>query len=142
MPLLACATVVTGSRRTFTRLRYVFATIVVIGVFAQVYLIASYAFGAADALDAHKSVGFAVHGFETLVFLAALGASWGSWGALALSFSVPLIGTLQISLGNREDVDVSGWVHGLHGLLALVIMVIAVVIIHRDARALRGTPAH
>ncbi len=128
----------TGARRTFTRARYVFATLVVVGVFVQVYLIASHFFGAADALDAHETVGGIVHGFEMLVFLTALGASWGAWGELGLSFSLVLVGTLQLTFGDRE-LDASGWVHGLHGLLALVVMVIAVVIIHRDARALRDT---
>ena len=130
-----------GARRTFTRIRYVLATLVVVGVFVQVYLIASYFFGAADALDAHETVGGIVHGFEVLVFLAALGASWGAWGAVGLSFSLALIGTIQITLGDQQGIDASGWVHGLHGLLALVVMVIAVVIIHRDARALKSPAA-
>ena len=129
-----------GARRTFTRIRYVLATLVVVGVFVQVYLIASYFFGATDALDAHETVGGIVHGFEVLVFLAALGASWGAWGEVGLSFSLALVGTIQLALADRE-LDASGWVHGLHGLLALVVMVIAVVIIHRDARALKSPAA-
>lgn len=129
-----------GARRIFTRARYVLATLVVIGVFLQVYLIAAHSFGAGDALDAHQAVGDAVHGLEVLVFLVALGASWGAWGAVGLSFSLVLVGTIQLALAD-SDGGGSGWVHGLHGLLALVVMVIAVVIIHRDARALRGAPA-
>lgn len=127
-----------GARRTFTRLRLIFATLVVIGVFVQVYLITANVFGAADALDAHRAVGNAVHSFETLAFLAALVASWRSWGAVGLAFLLPLVGTIQIALADREEIDASGWVHGLHGLLALVVMVIATVIAHRDALALRA----
>ena len=126
-----------GARRTFTRIRYVLATLVVVGVFVQVYLIASYFFGATDALDIHEGVGGAVHGLELLVFLVALGASWGAWREVGLSFSLLLVGTIQLALADTDG-DGSGWVHGLHGLLALFVMVIAVVIIHRDARALRA----
>ena len=134
------ASVSPGRRRIFTRIRYVLATLVVVGVFAQVYLIASYFFGASDALDIHKGVGGGVHVVEVLVFLAAFGASWGAWGEFGLSFSLALVGTIQLALADNEGGG-SGWVHGLHGLLALFVMVIAVVIIHRDARALRAAPS-
>ena len=43
---------------------------VVAGVFVQVYLIGAYIFGAGQgALDAHKTAGWTVHGFEMLVFV-------------------------------------------------------------------------
>jgi len=127
----------TDARRIFTRLRFLLAALVVIGVFVQAYLIAAYAFGEVDARDAHESVGLGVHGIETLVFLAALGASWGSWGTVGLALALPVIGTIQVGLADRDGLDASGWVHGLHGLLALVVLVIATIITHRDARALR-----
>ncbi len=118
-------------------MRLVFATVVVVGVFVQVYLIAAHSFGATDALDAHTAAGNAVHGFETLVFLAALGASWGAWRTVGLAFLLPLVGTIQIGLADPE-LDTGGWIHGLHGLLALVVMVIATAIAHHDALALRA----
>lgn len=128
---------ISGRRRSFTWIRLTAATVVTLGVFVQAYLIASYLFGAADAKSAHEVVGGAVHGVEVLVFLAALGASWGSWRTVGLALALPLIGTIQVALGDRQALDAGGWVHGLHGLLALIVMVIATVIAHRDALALR-----
>ena len=46
---------------------------VVVGVFVQVYLIGAYIFGAGQgSLDAHKTAGWTVHGFEMLMFVTAL----------------------------------------------------------------------
>jgi hypothetical protein len=79
--------------RAATWVNLVFASIIVIGVFVQVYLIASYAMGAGeDALDMHGFVGgIVVHGSELLVFLSALVAFWGmgagSWSTSGSSCS-------------------------------------------------------
>jgi hypothetical protein len=49
------------------------ALLVAAGVFTQVYLIGAYIFGAGqEALDAHRPVGFTVHGFEVLILVTAL----------------------------------------------------------------------
>ena len=110
---------------------------VVLGVFVQVYLIGAYIFGAGQgALDAHKTAGWTVHGFEMLVFLAAL-VAWLPWVDLGLSFGLAVIGTVQVSLASEHR-----WVGGLHPLLALVVLGLAATISvraigrGRDARPL------
>ena len=108
-------------RRGFTWAVLVLAGLVVIGVFLQVYFIASFIFGAGeDALDAHTNMGGIVHTIELLVFLAAIVAYWKRWGGLLLPFLLALIGTVQLGFSEGEE-----WVGGLHGLLALVILVLA-----------------
>ena len=78
-----------GTQRTFIWINLVLAALVVIGVFVQVYLIASYIFGAGtDALDAHKNLGNIVHGVEILAFLAAIPAYWRRWGEIGWSFAL------------------------------------------------------
>jgi anti-sigma factor RsiW len=109
----------------------VLAAAVAAGVWLQVYFIAAFSFGAADALELHKGVGSAMHGLEALVFLAALGAWWRNWGKIGHAFGLLVVGTIQISLTSRET-----WVGGLHGLLALAILVMAVFIVKDDAEAL------
>ncbi|HWG56227.1 MAG TPA: hypothetical protein VNT58_06855 [Gaiellaceae bacterium] len=109
-------------RRVFLWLQLVFATIVIVGVWLQVYLIASFFFGADGALDAHETVGYtAVHFAEILAFLTGIGAWWRNWGRVGHSFGLALVGTVQIFLTGAEE-----WVGGLHGLLALVVLVMAV----------------
>jgi len=118
--------------RAFLWIHLVLASLVVIGILVQVYLIASYFFGAgSDVLDAHKDLGFTVHALEVLVFLASIGAYWRRWWDVGLGFAVGAIGTIQISLGEGDE-----WVGGLHGLFALVVFVLAAIAAHRSARAL------
>jgi hypothetical protein len=114
-------------RRAASWLHLGLASAVVVGVVLQVYLIGSYIFGAGQgALDAHKSMGWTVHGFEMLVFLAAL-VAWLPWVDLVLSLLLAVIGTTQVALASEHR-----WVGGLHPLLALVVVGLAV------ALALRG----
>ena len=124
--------------RAFTWANLVFATLVVVGVFAQVYFITSYFTGAGEsALDLHAFVGgIVVHGAEALVFLTALAAFWGRWGWIGVNFGLLLLGTVQIFLAPPDEDPASGWVHGLHGLLALFVLVYAALIVHRDLREL------
>jgi hypothetical protein len=103
----------------------------------QLYFIAAWVFGSADALDAHKTVGGAVvHPAEVLVFLVALVGWWRNWRNIAWSFGLALIGTIQVAtvgdLGNPGD----AWVHGLHGGLVLFVVALAAYIARREARAL------
>lgn len=116
----------------------VFASIVVIGVFVQVYLIAAYASGAGEsALDAHGFVGgLVVHLSELIVFLSALAAFWGNWKWIGVNFSLFALGTIQIFLSPPDEDPASGWIHGLHGLFALFVLVLAALIVHRDKRLL------
>jgi hypothetical protein len=104
---------------------------VAVGVCVQVYLIASYFFGAGeDALDAHTGAGFAVHGFEVLVLVAAL-IAWLPRTDLLLSLALALIGTAQIAFAEATE-----WAGGLHGLTALIVLVLAGLLLAR-ARARR-----
>lgn len=96
------------------------SAVVAAGVVLQVYLIASYFFGAEDALDAHKNVGGVVRIIEVVVFLVAIAAWWRRWDRVGLAFALPLVGTIQLALSGSED-----WVGGLHGLLALAVMGLA-----------------
>lgn len=122
--------------RAFMWITFVLANLVALGVVLQVYFIASYFFGADDALDIHEGLGGVVHGVEILVFLAALVAFWKRWGVVALAFSLPVIGTIQLSFTEGED-----WVGGLHGLFALFVIGIAGAISHRTRREL-GIGSH
>jgi hypothetical protein len=118
-------------KRPFLWIQLVLAAMVVLGVWLQVYFIASYFFGAQDALDLHEGVGGITHIVEVLVFLAALGAWWRNWGRIGHAFGLAVIGTIQISLTEGDD-----WVGGFHGLLALVILVMAVFVAKWNAEAL------
>ena len=90
----------------------VLALAVVAGVFVQVYLIGAYIFGAGQgALDAHKTAGWTVHGFEMLVFVAAL-VAWLPWVDLVLSLLLAVIGTVQVfsrasTAGSAESIRCS-----------------------------------
>jgi hypothetical protein len=132
--------------RAATWVNLVFASIVVVGVFVQAYLIASYASGAGeDALDAHGFVGgLVVHGSELLVLISGLVAFWGYWRLAGLSALLFVFGTVQIFLSPPDEDPASGWVHGLHGLFALFVLVLAAWIAYRDAQLLglrEGRPA-
>lgn len=109
------------------------ASLVVIGVFLQVYFIAVYILGSnADALDTHTGLGNVVHGFEVLTFIAALGAYWKRWRFVASAAALAVVGTIQLALidaGNE-------WVSGLHGLLALVVLILAHEVSQRAVREL------
>ena len=124
--------------RTAVWVNFVFATIVVVGVFLQAYFIAAYASGAGEgALDAHAFTGgIVVHASELIVFLSSLAAFWGMWRWVGFNFFLFFFGTIQVFLAPPDEDPASGWVHGLHGLFALVVLVLAAVIAHRDMRLL------
>jgi hypothetical protein len=105
------------------------ALLVVAGVFVQVYLIGAYIFGAgSEALDAHRTVGFTVHGFEVLILLAAL-VAWLPRADLGLSVLMAVGGTVQLALSGAEK-----WTGALHPLGALFVLVLAAVLVRRDLR--------
>ena len=107
------------------------ALAIVVGVVVQVYLIGAYIFGAGQsALDYHRSMGWTVHGFELLLFAAAL-VAWLPPLDVVLSFLLAGVGTAQVSLASGH-----GWVGGLHPVLALVVVTLAA------ALALRATSRH
>jgi asparagine N-glycosylation enzyme membrane subunit Stt3 len=118
-------------RRGFTLAVLILSTLVVVGVFVQVYLIGAYIFGAGtDALDAHKDLGGVVHIIEVLAFLAALPAYWGRWWDVGWAFALAAVGTAQLGFAEGEE-----WVGGLHAFFALLVLVIAAVVSHRAVRA-------
>ena len=124
-----------GWKRGFRWAVLVGATLVAIGVFVQVFLIASYLFSGLtdhDLLDAHTNTGFVVHDIEVLVFVLAIPAFWKDWVNLGWAFALGAIGTIQMTLASSDD----KWVGGLHGLFALVVLVLAAVVAHRTMRAL------
>lgn len=111
----------------------VLASLVLLGVFLQVYFIAVYILGGnLDALDAHTNLGGIVHMVEVLAFLAALGAYWKRWAEVGLAFALAAIGTLQLSLVDAGN----EWVQGFHGLLALIVLILAHAVALRAMRAL------
>lgn len=123
-------------RRVLLWLVLLTSSVVTIGVFLQAFSIAAYVRGAGDgALDMHETLGFLTHLIEVVVFLAAIGAWWKQWRSVALAFSLPVIGTLQLFLVGDTDEE-GGWVNGLHGLLALVVLILAAAIAHRAMRDL------
>jgi hypothetical protein len=130
--------VLSGVRRGAGWLHLALALAIVLGVFLQVYLIGAYIFGAGQgALDAHRTVGFTVHGLEVLVFVAAL-VAWLPRRDLVLSALLAVIGTVQVSLASAHR-----WVGGLHALLALVVLALAATLLfrgRRDGRSALRTP--
>jgi hypothetical protein len=123
-------------RRGAARLHLALALAIALGVFLQVYLIGAYIFGAgSDALDAHTSVGFTIHGIEVLLFLVAL-VAWLPRADVGLSLVMALLGTTQIALA-----DAHGWTGGLHPLGALLVLVLAAAIARRDLQRRRMAPA-
>jgi hypothetical protein len=105
------------------------ALLVVLGVFVQVYLIGAYIFGAGpEALDAHRDVGFTVHGFEVLILVTAL-VAWLPRADLGLSLLMAVGGTVQLALSGAEK-----WTGALHPLGALFVLVLAALLVRRDLR--------
>jgi hypothetical protein len=113
-------------------LHVTFAAAIVVGVFLQVYLVGSYIFGAGTgALDAHRTVGFALQGPELFVLLTAL-VAWLSRIDLLLALLVAIVGFLQAFLASAHQ-----WVGGLHPLLALVVLGLATALALRGVRRQR-----
>lgn len=126
---------ITGIRRGATWTHLGLAVLVVVGVFAQVYLIGGYLFGAGvDALEAHRTVGFTVHAFEVWILIAALVARLPR-PDLGLSLLMALVGTAQIALSGAER-----WTGALHPLGALFVLVLGALLVRRDLRHLRHIP--
>jgi hypothetical protein len=119
-------------RRGTNWLHLALAVALVLGVFAQVYLIGSYIFGAGQAaLDAHRTLGFALQGPELFILLTAL-IAWLPRADLLLSFLVAAVGIVQAGLASAHQ-----WVGGLHPLLALVVLSLAASLATRALRRRR-----
>ena len=113
-------------------LHLVIAAAIVVGVFAQVYLIGAYIFGAgSDALDAHEGVGWAVHSLELLVALLAI-VAWMPRDTIALSVGLAVVGTAQVLLAQASE-----WIGALHPLGALFVLIGAAMLVRGDLRLRR-----
>ena len=58
------------------------------------------------------------------------------WISLGVSFSLALLGTIQVFFAGSLNDPKNGYVHGLHGGLALFVAALAWYIARREARAL------
>jgi hypothetical protein len=117
----------TSVRRVATWVHLVLVVLVIAGVFAQVYLIGAYIFGAGiEALDAHRTVGFTVHALEVLILVAAL-VAWLPRADLGLSLLMAVGGTVQLSLASAH-----AWAGALHPLGALLVLVLGGALLRRD----------
>ena len=125
-----------SARRAAAGLHLVLAATIVLAVFAQVYLIGAYVFGAGSgALDAHRSVGFTTHALEVLLLVVAL-VAWLPRAELLLSLALAVAGTIQIALASAHR-----WTGGLHPLGALVVLALATLVVRRDLALRRGREA-
>jgi len=114
----------------------VLAGAIVAGVFAQVYLIGAYVFGAGTgALDAHESVGWTVHSLELLVALLAI-VAWMPRDVIALSVGLAVVGTAQVAL-----TQATAWTGALHPLGALLVLIGAAMLVRGDLRLRRPRSA-
>lgn len=126
-------------KRVFLWISSIAASLVAVGVILQVYFIASWTFGAEDALDAHQGIGNLVWLLEIVVLVSGLVAYWGVWRKAAVSIALPVLGTIQIFfVGDIDDPskNESGWIHGFHGALAIFVFLLAAAIGYRDLKAL------
>jgi hypothetical protein len=126
-------------RRGFLWISAVVATLMVVGVILQVYFVASWIFGAGDAIDAHRATGTLIWMLGIVVGISGIVAYWGAWRGVAVSVALPILTTVQIFfVGDIDDPskNESGWIHGLHGGLALFVFLLAGWIAYRDLRAL------
>ena len=120
---------------------FLFATLSVLGMIIQVYLIAGVIFGE-DWIDAHKSLGMLVHLFYVLTFVSALVAAWPNWRATGAAFALALIGSVQAFLAAAGDIGSgdSAAVAAFHGALVPIVFAIALWIGWRAQVALRAGP--
>ena len=94
--------------------------VVALGVL-QFFLAGLGIFGA-ESFDAHKSVGFAIHGITIVVFLLAI-AGPRTGQDIGMGFVLAALTTLQISLpGLRDDAP---WLAAFHPVLALLVLGLA-----------------
>jgi hypothetical protein len=116
---------------------FIFATLSVIGMGIQVYLIAGFIFGETGWLDTHKDFGMLTHLFYVLTFLAALVGLWPNWRATAWPFLLALIGSVQAFLAGGGNVGGdNAALHAFHGALVPIVFLIAVAIAWRAYTAL------
>jgi hypothetical protein len=119
---------------------FIFATLAVVGMLVQVYLIGGYLFGEEGWLDTHKDLGKLVHLFYVLTFVAALVGAWPNWRKTGWPFALAALGTVQAFLagGGNAGGD-NGALHAFHAALVPIVFVIALAIAWRTWHMLQGT---
>jgi hypothetical protein len=116
-----------------------FATLAVVGMLVQVYLIGGYIFGETDWLSAHKDLGKVVHLFYVLTFVSALVAAWPNWRSTGWPFSLAVLGSVQAFLAGGGNVGGdSGALHAFHAALVPIVFVIAFMIARRAWSEIQG----
>lgn len=119
---------------------FIFATLAVVGMFVQVYLIGGFIFGETGWLDTHKDLGMLVHLFYILTFLSALLAAWPNWRTTTWPFSLAVVGSIQAFLAGGGNVGGDdGALHGFHAALVPIVFVLALMIAWRAWGRLQGT---
>jgi phosphate starvation-inducible membrane PsiE len=116
------------------------ATLVVVLIFVQLYLIGEYVYGNASALKTHESVGKVVPFVELLVFLTALVGWWSNRWQVGLSFALFIVGGIQVSFATTHW-GTAPSVRALHPALAVAVVLLAAVVASRTWR-LRGSLPH
>jgi hypothetical protein len=120
---------------------FIFASLAVIGMGIQVYLIGGFIFGETGWLDTHKDLGKLVHLFYILTFLSALLAAWPNWRATGWAFLLAVIGSVQAFLAGGGDVGGdNGALHAFHAALVPIVFLLAIVIAWRAYTALGMGP--
>jgi hypothetical protein len=115
------------------------ASLITLGVILQVYFVASWIFGATDAIDAHRMTGYVIWALGIVVGISGVIAYWRSWRKVATSAALPILNEIQIFFVGDIDHpsnNVNGWIEGLHGGLALFVFLLAGGIAYRDLKAL------
>ena len=120
---------------------FIFATLAVVGMFIQVYLIGGFIFGETGWLDTHKDLGMLVHLFYVLTFLSALVGLWPNWRATGWPFALAAVGTVQAFLAGGGNVGGDdGALHAFHAALVPIVFVLALMIAWRAWQSLQATP--
>jgi hypothetical protein len=128
-------------RRKFVWISALAASLVAVGVIVQLYLVASWIFGAGSAVDAHRANGIVVWALGIAVGISGVVAYWRVWRKVGVSIALPVLTEIQIVVVGSIDhpsENVSGWIHGFHGGLAIFVFLLAAWIAYRDFTALRG----
>jgi hypothetical protein len=125
----------------------VFASLSVVGMFVQVYLIAGVLFGE-NWLQLHRDLGKVVHLGYLLTFGAALVAAAPHWRWLLWPSVLAVLGSAQAFLAGEYDVPLLGWgidiagnsgaLHALHGALVPIVFAVALGIVWEAWSALQG----
>jgi hypothetical protein len=125
----------------------VFASLSVVGMFVQVYLIAGALFGE-NWLQLHRDLGKLVHLGYLLTFGAALVAAAPHWRWLLWPSVLAVLGSTQAFLAGEFDIPLLGWginiagdsgaLHALHGALVPIVFAVALGIVWQAWTALQG----